>query len=105
MNGDEGSYPELLAVAAVSVCHTWAEPAKRREQVLAYWRTFGSLPGVLTAAADAVPDLPKLIPDNGKDVERKKAIREMLDMKSPEQELNEMREAQVLLQALAREFG
>lgn len=49
--------------------------------------------------------MPKPIRDNGKDVERKRAIREMLEMKSPEQELNETREAQVLLQALAREFG
>jgi len=106
MNGDDYSYPDLLASAAVSVCHTWPDPAKRREQVLAYWRaSFGSPPGLLAAAADAVDDLPKPIPDKPEHVERRTRIREMLDMKSPEQELNEMREAQVLLQALAREFG
>lgn len=106
MNIDDASQATLLAGAAVSVCGTWRDPEKRREQVLAYWSaSFGSPPGLLAEAAGAVAGLPKPLADDVKDIERMERIRQMLGASTPEQELLEMIDARALLEDLAREFG
>lgn len=106
MTDEDFSQPVLLASAAVSVCGTWSEADKRRSEVLAYWRaSFGSPPGLLSAAAEAVAALPKPIPDEVNDIERMEQIRKMLGASSPEEELLVMIDARELLQELAREFG
>lgn len=106
MPDDEFSQPTLMASAAVSVCGTWADPAKRREQVLAAWESaFGAPPGLLAAAADAIAGLPKPFPDDVDEIERMAMIRKMVGLISPEEDLIIMIEARELLQDLAREFG
>ncbi|MBT1669646.1 hypothetical protein KK092_09655 [Curtobacterium flaccumfaciens pv. flaccumfaciens] len=106
MTTEDFSPPAFLASAAVSVCDTWADPDKRRIEVLACWRaSFGSEPGLLCKAAEAVAALPKPIPDKVKDIERMQQIRKVIGATSPEDELLAMLDARELLQELAREFG
>jgi len=103
VNDGDTSLPVLLASAAVSVCDTWPDPEKRREQVLAVWAQLGSDPDLLLAAAGEVAALPQPLPDAVDEIERKARIRELLGARSPEDELLSMLDARALLEQLARE--
>ena len=106
MTDDDVSNAGLLASVAVSVCDTWPDPDKRREQVLAFWRdSFGAAPGLLSAAAGEVASLPQPVPDAVKDIERMSRIRELVGATPPEAQLLAMIDARTLLEDLAREFG